>query len=142
MPGANSTISKIRFTRTFDGLSFCQRATPVSAQRTGNAGCLGFLFTTFLGGLSGYSKKKGSEMKNIPKLRLDADDILGRPDIKEKLCEILGPSTRLPIDVAHTAVPFLYEFAGEHEEELPRDSMLFAIICTKIAEDGVAEYCR
>ncbi|MEO8650443.1 MAG: hypothetical protein ABI539_14870 [Acidobacteriota bacterium] len=110
--------------------------------KTGNAGCLGFMFTTFLGGLAGFSKKKGLEHRNIPRLRRDAEDILNRPDVKEKLCEILDPSMRLPIDVAYSAVPFLYEFAGGHKEEIPPDSMLFAIICTKIAEQGVSEYCR
>jgi hypothetical protein len=55
------------------------------------------------------------------------------------LCKHLDESVKLPIDVANIISPVLYEIA--ESEDLPFDTMLWALILKKIADRGVKDYC-
>lgn len=87
-----------------------------------------------------YLNRKMREAKKINELSNQAYELIARSDIKEKLCEHLDESIKLPIDVANIISPVLYEIA--EEGDLPFDTMLWALISKKIADRGVKEYCN
>lgn len=103
-------------------------------------GCLRLLFVRFLRILTPYTHRIQREKENIRELSEQADELLNRSDVKNRLCEHLDDSIKLPIDVANVISPVLYEVAVENS--LPFRSMLFALISKKIADRGVENYCH
>jgi len=86
-----------------------------------------------------HAYRKARETKKVDELSKQAYDLLARSDIKARLCENLDASLRLPIDIANVISPILYEIA--EEENLPFDTMLFALIAKKISDRGVNNNC-
>jgi hypothetical protein len=111
------------------------------AFETANKGCLSFFFLPFGKNLSSYANQKAREKWNVAGLTTKADEILAKKEIKDLLCDKLDATIVLPIDAAYKLTPVLYALALEDEEKVPFDSMLFAIICRKVASVGVDAFC-
>lgn len=102
-------------------------------------GCFGiFILPIFNPFLLKMTKKASAELK-IKELSVQADEIISRPNVKKSLCAKLKDNDVLPIEVAYKITPVLYKMA--QKDEIPTDSILFAIIARKIAEQGAAFYC-
>jgi hypothetical protein len=105
-------------------------------------GCLGIFIPPLVGGLISKGNKMALKQMKIEELKAKADAILAQKEIKDLLCDKLDATVILPIDAAYKITPVLYGLALENEENVPFDSMLFAIISRKIVKEGVENFCR
>lgn len=112
------------------------------ALETENKGCFGVFLMPFLGGFVRNATKKARKELKIKELSFKADEILSQKEVQDLLCEKLDATVNLPIDVAYKITPVLYKLALENDENVPFDSMLFAIISRKITTQGVHNYCE
>lgn len=123
---------KIGFLETFDDDHFNK-----ALQET-NKGCFGMFLPFF----NGFLKKQFRETRkrlNVDELMVKAGEILASPVVKKSLCAKLKDNDVLPIEVAYKITPVLYKMAKK--DEIPVNSLLFALIARKIAEQGAAFYC-
>jgi len=109
--------------------------------RETNKGCLGFLVTPFVGKLVRRASTETRKDKKIDELSVKADEFLAKKEIRELLCENLDATVRLPIDAAFKLTPVLYGLASKGLHKVPFDSMFFAIVCRKVADQGVESFC-
>lgn len=107
-----------------------------------NEGCFGIFIMPVMGGFVRNVTKKARKELKIEELNARAEEILARKEIKKLLCEKLDATVNLPIDAAYKITPVLYKLALENDENVPFDSMLFAIICRNITKQGVHNYCE
>ncbi len=111
------------------------------ALETENKGCFGVFLMPLLGGFVRNATKRARKELKIKELSFKADEILSQKEVQNLLCEKLDPTNSLPIDVAYKITPVLYKMALENDENVPFDSMLFAIISRKIVKEGVENFC-
>ncbi len=106
-----------------------------------NKGCFGILVMPLVGGIVRKATKSARKDLKIRELNIKAEEILARQEIKDLLCKNLDATVNLPIDTAYKITPVLYKLALENDENVPFDSMLFAIISRKIVKEGVEDFC-
>jgi hypothetical protein len=106
-----------------------------------NKGCFGIFILPFLGGFVMKTVREARNKFKIKELGEKADEIMARPKIKDLICSKVGATTVLPIDAAYRITPSLHKLALKEENDIPVNSLLFAIICRKITQQGVANYC-
>jgi hypothetical protein len=71
-------------------------------------------------------------------LTAKAEVLLADKEIKELFCSTLDAAVNLPISAADKLTSILYKLALEDDEKVLFNSMLlFAIVCRKIAKDGI-----
>jgi len=107
-----------------------------------NKGCFSFVITFLTGGFYSVAVAETDKLYKITELTAKADEILAQPEIRDLICANLDAAATLPIDIAYKLTPVLYELALKDEEKLPLNSTLFAIICRKITDQDVQNYCR
>lgn len=103
-------------------------------------GCLGIFLIPFGAFVSREAKKARRELK-IAELSAKADALLADEEVKELLCANLDATVTKPIEAAYKLTPVLYELAKKDVEKVPLDTYFFAIVCRKIAAQGVENYC-
>jgi hypothetical protein len=108
----------------------------------GNKGCFGIFVMPFMDGIVRKATKLARKEMKIDDLSIKAEEILSRKEVRNLLCENLDRTVNLPIDAAYKLTPVLYKLALENDENVPFDSMLFAIICRNITKQGVHNYCE
>ncbi len=107
----------------------------------GNKGCFGIFVAPFMDGIAKKATKLARKEMKLDDLSIKAEELLSRKEMKGLLCKHLDASVNLPIDAAYKLTPVLYKLALENDKNVPFDSMLFAIICRKITNQGVHNYC-
>jgi len=104
-------------------------------------GCLGLFLMPFGAFVSREGKKARKELK-IQELTAKADALLAERETRDLLCANLDATVTKPIEAAYKLTPVLYELAKKGEEKVPLNSYFFAIVCRKIAAQGVENYCK
>lgn len=103
-------------------------------------GCLGVFLMPFGAFLSRETKKARRELK-IAELSAQADAFLAEPETRDLLCGQLDATVTKPIEAAYKLTPVLYDLAKKDEGKVPLNIYFFAIVCRKIAAQGVENYC-